>query len=149
MCPAGAAPDPRQIVITLIAVRFQISAVSFQKLLCMAAAPGRGIGIQDDLRKTILATSEQPHERLGLCLTAFLFQHLDSRLICHCKTALQQLPMKVIIHWLEIVLRTVDDPVGKGGAADLSPILFPVFLLPVKRKPIGILLIHDPCNSGC
>ena len=28
MCPTGAAPDPRQIVITLIAVGFQISAVA-------------------------------------------------------------------------------------------------------------------------
>ena len=44
---------------------------------------------------------------------------------------------------------TVDDPVGKSSAADLSPILFPVFLLPVKRKPVGILLIHVPCNGGC
>ena len=56
--------------------------------------------------------------------------------------------MEVIIHWLKIVLRTVDDPVGKSGPADLSPILLPVFLLPVKGKPIGILLIHGPCNSG-
>ena len=62
MCPTGAAPDPRQTVITLIAVRFQISAVAFQKLLCMAAAPGRGIAIQDDLRKSVLTASEQPHE---------------------------------------------------------------------------------------
>lgn len=58
MRPAGAAPDPRQMVITLIAVSFQISAVSVQKLLCMAAVPSRGIAIQDDLRKTILTTSE-------------------------------------------------------------------------------------------
>ena len=149
MCPAGAAPDPWQIVIALIAVRFQISAVAFQKLFCMAAASGRRITIQDDHRKSILTASEQPHERLGLCSAAFLIQHLDSSLICHCKTAFHQLPMKVIIHRLKIVLRTVDDPVGKGSAADLGPILFPVLFLPVKGKPIGILLIHSPCNSGC
>ena len=48
--------------------------------------------------------------------------------------------MKVIIYWLEIVLRTVDDPVGKGGgAADLNPILFPGFLLQVERKHISIV----------
>ena len=81
MCPAGAAPNPRQIVITLIAVSFQISAVAFQKLSCVAAAPGRGIAIQDNLRKSILTTSEQPHERLGLSPAAFLFQHLDPSLI--------------------------------------------------------------------
>src|SRR5699024_12140681 len=52
-------------------------------------------------------------------------------------------------HWLEIVLRTVDDPVCKGSPADLSPILLPVFLLPVKREPVGILLVHGPCSSGC
>ena len=57
--------------------------------------------------------------------------------------------MKVIIHWLKIVLRTVDNPVSKGGPADLGPILFPVFLLPVKGKPIGIFLVHGPCNGGC
>ena len=57
--------------------------------------------------------------------------------------------MKVIIHWLEIVLRTIDDPVSKSGPADLSPILLPIFLLPVKGKPVAILLIHGPCNGGC
>ena len=65
MCPTGTASDPRQIVIPLIAVRFQISSVAFQKLLCMAAAPGPGIAIQeDDFRKPVLTASEQPHERL-------------------------------------------------------------------------------------
>ena len=48
--------------------------------------------------------------------------------------------MKVIIHWLKIVLRTVDDPVDKNSAADHGSILFPVFLLPVKGKPVSILL---------
>ena len=66
MCPTGAAPDPRQTVITLIAVRFQISAVAFQKLLCMAAAPGRGIAIQDDLRKSVLTASEQRKRKILL-----------------------------------------------------------------------------------
>ncbi len=86
---------------------------------------------------------------IGSGLSAFFVQYLDPGLICHCITTFQQFPVKVIIHWLEIVLRAVDDPVGKGGAADLSPILFPVFLLPVKGKPVGILLIHGPYNSGC
>ena len=149
MRPAGAAPDSRQIVIALIAVRFQISAVAFQKLFCMAAAPGRRIAIQDDRRKSILAASEQPHERLDLCSAAFLIQHLDPSLICHCKTAFQQLPVEVIMHRLKIDLRTVEDPAGKGSAADPNPILFPVLLLSVKGKPIGMLLIHRPCSNGC
>lgn len=47
MRPAGAAPDPQKVVVTLVGVVFQISVVSFLELSCMAAAPGRGIAIQD------------------------------------------------------------------------------------------------------
>jgi integrase/recombinase XerD len=38
-----------------------------------------------------------------LCLRpAFFFlQYLDSGLICHCESALQQFPVEVIIHWLK------------------------------------------------
>lgn len=70
----------------------------------MAAAPGRGIAIQDDRRKSIFTASEQPHERLGLGSTTFLVQYLNPGFICHCKAAFQQLTVEVIIHWLEIVL---------------------------------------------
>ena len=57
-----AASDPWKIVVSLISIRFQVSAVAFQELPCVTAAPGRGIAIQDDRRKSILAASEQPHE---------------------------------------------------------------------------------------
>ena len=108
MCPAGTAPDPRQVVVPLIAIGLQIPGVAFQELFCMAAALGRGIAIQDDRRKSILTTPEQPHERLGLGSAPFLIQYLDSCLICHCKVPFQQFAVKVIIHWLKIVLRTED-----------------------------------------
>ena len=62
MGPATAAPDIFQVVITLISICFQVSAVAFQKLSRMAAAPGRGIALQDDRRKPVLAASEQPYE---------------------------------------------------------------------------------------
>ena len=62
MRPTRAASDPWEIVVSLISIRFQVSAVAFQKLPRMAAAPGRGIAIQDDRRKPVLAASEQPHE---------------------------------------------------------------------------------------
>ena len=103
MRPVATASDPWPIVITLIAISFQISVVAFQKLLCVAAAPGREIAIQDDLRKSILTASEQPHERLGLSFAVFLYQHLNSSLISHCETVFHQLTMKVIIHWLKII----------------------------------------------
>ena len=48
--------------VSLISIRFQVSAVAFQELPRMAAAPGRRIAIQDDRRKPVLAASEQPHE---------------------------------------------------------------------------------------
>lgn len=69
MHPTGTGPDPRQIVVTLIAVSFQISAIDFQELFCVAATPGRRIAIQDNLWKTSLITSEQPYEQLGLNLS--------------------------------------------------------------------------------
>jgi len=89
MCSTGTASGPWEIAITLIAVRFQISFVTFQKLLCMAVAPGREIAIQNDFCKPVLTASEQPYERLSLSSAAFLFQYLDSRLIFHCKTTFQ------------------------------------------------------------
>ena len=48
----------------------------------MAGAPGWGIAIQDDRRKSILTTPEQPHERLGLGSTPFLIQYLNSVSSC-------------------------------------------------------------------
>jgi len=62
MGPAGTALDPWQTVVPLITVGFQIPAVAFQEFLCLAAAPGRGITIQDECRKSILTASEQPHK---------------------------------------------------------------------------------------
>ena len=35
---------------------------------------------------------------------AFFFQHLDSGFICHSEAAPEQFPMKVIIHWLKVML---------------------------------------------
>ena len=39
--------------------------------------------------------------------------------------------------------------VCKGRPADLHPILLPVLFLPVKWKPVGILLVHSPCSCSC
>ena len=99
--------------------------------------------------RSIHGTVEQPHERLCLDPPPFLIQYLDPCLIRHCKLTFQQLPVEVIIHWLQIFLGTINDPVRKGGTNDLCPILFPVFLLQVNREPVAILLIHSPCNRGC
>ena len=62
MRPARAASDLWKIVVSLVSIRFQVSAVAIQKLPRMVAAPCRGIAIQDDCRKPVLAASEQPHE---------------------------------------------------------------------------------------
>ena len=35
MRPTGTASDPREIVVALIDIRFQMFVVAFQKLLCM------------------------------------------------------------------------------------------------------------------
>ena len=104
---------------------------------------------QDECWEHILTTVKKPHERLCLGPPPFLIQYLDPCLVCHCKFTFQQLSVKVIIYLLEIFPKTINDPVRKGGVADLCPILFPVFLLPVKREPVAILLIHEPCNRRC
>ena len=57
--------------------------------------------------------------------------------------------MEVIIHWLKVIPGAIDNPVCQCRPADLGTILSPVFLLTVKRKSIGVLLIHRPCNGGC
>ena len=62
MGPAGTPFDPWQVVVPLITVGFQIPAVAFQEFLCLAAAPGRRIAIQDEYRKPILTASEQLHK---------------------------------------------------------------------------------------
>ena len=49
-------------IIYCISIRFQLSAVAFQELPCMAAAPSRGIAIQGSSWKPVFAASEQPHE---------------------------------------------------------------------------------------
>lgn len=62
MRPAGTTSDLRKIIVALISVRFKISVAAFQKLLYMAAAPGRGIALQDDRWKSIFTAAKQPHE---------------------------------------------------------------------------------------
>lgn len=51
MDPVGTTLAPWQNVVLLITVSFQIPAVAFQEFLCLAAAPGRGITLQDECRK--------------------------------------------------------------------------------------------------
>ena len=70
----------------------------------MASASGWGIPIQNDCRETVLSAAEQPHKGLALSPAAFFFQHLDSGFICHSEAAPEQFPMKVIIHWLKVML---------------------------------------------
>ena len=55
--------------------------------------------------------------------------------------------MEVLIHRPEILLRTVDDPVGQGRPRDHGAVLGPVFFLAVQRDTVRILLVHSPCNS--
>lgn len=45
VCPTGTSFDIRQAVVALVTIRFQISVIAFQKLLCMAATPGWRIAI--------------------------------------------------------------------------------------------------------
>ena len=61
MHPTRAAPDPRQIVVFLISIRFQVCVVAFRELPYMAAAPGWRTAIQDERWKSVLA-AEQLHE---------------------------------------------------------------------------------------
>lgn len=44
------------------------------------------------------------------------------------------------------MLRTVDDPVGKGRTADGCPVFLPVLFLAVKGQAVCILLVDRPCN---
>lgn len=113
-----------------------IPMIAFQELPRKASTSGRRVTIQEDHRKTIFPASEQPHERLGLGYASFFVQYLDSGLIHHCETAFQQLSVEVIIQWLEIMLRTEDDPVAKCCPADLGSVLFPIFFLKVQWQPI-------------
>ena len=84
-----------------------------------------------------------------MCPAVFFLQYLDSSLICHCEIAHQQFPVKVTIHWLKVIPGAIDNPVDQCHPANLGTILSPVFLLTVKGKLIGVLLIHRPCNGGC
>lgn len=80
----------------------------------MVSAPCRRIAIKMYGRQTILSAPEQPHERLALCTACRFMEYLNPGLISHCKSALQQLTVKIIINQLEIVLRTVNNLISQG-----------------------------------
>ena len=77
MCPARAAFDIRQIVITLVSVGLQISTEPMQERCCMELCPCLCVMIEQDRRKPIFSTAEEPH--LGICfrITLRLIQYLN------------------------------------------------------------------------
>ena len=95
------------------------------------AVPGRGVSKQEDRRTTVFSAAEHPHEGLRLRPSVRFFQYLHPGLICHGKAPFQEFTMEVIIHRPEILLRTVDDPVGQGRPRDHGAVLGPVFFLAV------------------
>ena len=83
MCPARASFDIWQIVITLVSIRFQISAEPLQERCSMELCPCLCVMIKQDWRKFIFSTAEEPHPGICFRITLRLIQHLNPCFICH------------------------------------------------------------------
>ena len=104
------------------------------------------VSVQKNGGQPIFPGAEQPHERLAFCTASGLPQDLYPGLVCHEESPLQKLTMEVIIQRLEIMFRTVDDPVCKGRTADGCSVFLPVLFLTVKWHAVRVLLVDRPCN---
>ena len=148
MRPAGAAPDTREIIITLITIRFPVSVrKTIKEINCIVSCPCFSVMVKDDRWQSIFTRAEQSHERISFGISFRLLQYLYSCLICHQIFPEKQLPVKIIIHRLEIIIRTIYDSVGKCCPDKIHSKLMPVLFLTVQWHCICELLIHYPGNS--
>ena len=81
MCPARAAFDIRQIVITLVSVGLQISTEPLQERCCMELCPCLCVMIEQDRRKPIFSTAEEPHPGICFRIALRLIQYLNPSFI--------------------------------------------------------------------
>ena len=77
MCPARAAFDIRQIVITLVSIGLQISTEPLQERCCMELCPCLCVMIEQDRRKSIFSTAEEPHPGICFRIALRLIQYLN------------------------------------------------------------------------
>ena len=89
MSPAAAAGDIFQLVVTVIAVTYQIACVPFQKGFRIFSVPCRGVLIQLDFVCTIY-----PHTGLGFGFPVLFMQYLNYRFISMNDPFLQKLRMQ-------------------------------------------------------
>ena len=150
VCPTGTTLDSGKVIIFLIAVRLQIAIrESVQKCNCVIFGSGFCIVIQNDRRQSIFAGAEHPHERICFRISFRLIQNLNPCFIGHKVFSTQKLPMKMIIHRFEVMIGTIDDPVGKCCTGKRNSELLPILFLPVQRHCICKLLVHCPADSRC
>lgn len=82
MRPAGAAPDTREIIITLITIRFHVSVrKTIKEINCIVSCPCFSVMVKDDRWQSIFTRAEQPHERISFGISFRLLQYLYSCLI--------------------------------------------------------------------
>ncbi len=61
MCPATAAPDARQVAISLAAVCFKVAPEFPQEFHGIEPCPGLRVVIKDDHRQPVFPVAEEPH----------------------------------------------------------------------------------------
>ena len=85
--------------------------------------------VKDDRWQSIFTWAEQPHKRICLGISFRLPQYLDSCLICYEVFPLKELPVKIIIHRPEIIIRTIYDSIGKCCPVKIHSKQMPILLL--------------------
>ena len=131
MCPARAAFDIRQIVITLVSVGLQISTEPLQERCCMELCPCLCVMMEQDRRKPIFSTAEEPHPGICFRIALRLIQSLNKRPDKDQRCAQPERAVKIIINMTEVILGTVNDPVSKRSPAQWDTQLLPFRFLPV------------------
>lgn len=77
MRPAGTAPDTRDIIITLITIRFQVSVrKTIKEINCIVSCPCFSVMVKDDRWQSIFTRAKQPHERISFGISFRLLQYL-------------------------------------------------------------------------
>ena len=112
MCPA---PNHRnifrEVVVSGIAIRMEISLESLQKFSGMHSTSAGLVLIHHNRIICISAGSVKPHIALALGLFSGLMEHLQCGFICMKNFFRQKLPVQLLIHRLQIILRCFQDPV--------------------------------------
>lgn len=137
----------RKIVVAGIAICVEISTESLQKFLGMGSTSAWLILIHDNGRVCIAAGPIKPHIALTLGLFARRMQYLQSSFISMENFSLQKLPVQLLIYWLQVNLRGVQDPIGHGLAAQRNALSFQFLLLPVNGRALDKFLSHNIGNG--